>query len=229
MPRILKLQQIDTLRDRDTGETAILYFDRNHNDFVAKIGTEEVRDPTAQGCKTQAYAMLKAFKPYVWKTYIFVDEVDDHTFHGNSHGVHVYRAKVSFEFYRKDMAQKKDGRWIERPYLEDWLSDANREPHEQYNREMFVPGEQYLSDCRKSNKEDRESGEDIRTSGYGTEQATGGVIILPYSDETWLALKVMHQKLTTFRDQLDKLIKAKDFEKRLFAAAKNLKLLPEKS
>lgn len=230
MPRILKLQQIDILIDPSTGERAVLYFDRNYNDFVSIIGTDEVRDATAAGCGTKARAALKAFKPYIWKPYIFVDEVKDRTTYGNSRGGYVYRVNLSFEFHRSEMAQKQDGRWLERPYLEDWLSDEDREPSRQYaSNELYRPNETILEENKKANKRRRENGEDIEAGGYGKEQASDGYITLPYSDETWLALKVMHQKLLTFQDQLDKLTKSKDFEKKLFSVAKNLKLLPEKT
>jgi hypothetical protein len=232
MPRILKLQELETLIDRDTGERATLYFDRNYNDFVAKIGTEEVRDKTADGCKAKARAMLKAFKPYEWKQYIFVEEVKDRTHYGHSgRGRYDYRAKVSFSFFRNEMAQKKDGHWLERPFLEDWLSDSDREPTRQnWGNEMYIPTAEALARCRKENKTRRADGSDIETSGYKEQQGgSSSSIILPYTEETWLALKVMHQKLLDFEKQLDSFTKSKDFEKKLFSVAKNLKLLPEKT
>jgi hypothetical protein len=230
MARILKLQQIDVLTDRDTAERAVLYFDRNYNDFVAIVGTEEVRDKTADGCKNKAWAALKAFKPYTWKPFIFVDEVKDRTHYGNGRRDYVYRVKLSFEFWRSEMAQKKDGHWLERPFLEDGLTDSDREPHSPFmSDELVYPTKDRLEDCRKSNKKDRENGSDIKPGGYGKEQASNAYRILPYTEETWLALKVMHQKLLAFQDQLDALTKSKDFEKKLFNVAKNLKLLPEKT
>jgi hypothetical protein len=231
MPRQLKLQQIDAIIDRDTGERAVLYFDRNYNDFVAQVGTEEVRDKTADGCKTKAREMLKAFKPYEWKQYIFVDEVKDRTHYGRSgRGRYDYRAKVSFSFFRNEMAQKKDGHWLERPFLTGWLADADREPtRHNWGDEMYIPGEEALARCRESNKKSRADGSDIQTSGYKEQQGSNSGVILPYTEETWLALKTMHTKLLAFEKQLDELTKSKDFEKKLFAAAKAMKLLPEKS
>lgn len=230
MARQLKLQQIDILVDHDTGERAKLYFDRNNNTFVGIVGTEEYRDNTANGCKAKTREALKAFKPYAWKPYIFIDEVADRTFYGgNGSGNHVYRVKLSFEFWRNEMAQKQDGHWLERPFLEDWVADSDREPQRRYMGEPYIPTPEDIAEAKAVNKKAREDGSDIKTSGYKDQQSSSDIFrILPYSSEVWLALKTMHTKLGIFRDQLDELTKSKDFETKLFAAAKSLNLLPPK-
>ena len=60
MPRTLKPQKIDEILDPKTNMRLAIMLDRNDNTFFAEMNGQEVRDPTANGCKSKAWALLKA-------------------------------------------------------------------------------------------------------------------------------------------------------------------------
>lgn len=217
MPRQLKPQLIDTVRDPKTNDRVEIYFDRNSLDFFAKVGDETVRDPTADGVKGKARASLSTLRKFEWSPFIYAQTEHEHqTLWGRGRTIH-NTGHVKLIFWRVEVAKKPDGRFVERPYLdENGLHDND-----------VALGEKGAKTIAESNRRRRESGEDIE---HHYEPAVGdGTVKLAYDEAVWIALCAIKDRIDAAAKQLDDLLESKDFEKRLKLVAKNLKLLPERT
>jgi hypothetical protein len=215
MARVLKPMKIDTIFDRKTGDHIDVMFDRNNHRFFAECGTDRVEDPTAEGCHVKARQLLEMKRSFKWEKFIWVEkpEKDRTTYGGRLRERH--RARLEFEFWRGEISTKPDGKKLYRPFMgEDGLMDDDKEDLAPEHKESRI----------KWNQERRERGDDIESyHPYDSH------IQLPYHEETWLALVAVKDRIEKARAQLEEVVSAGDFEKRLKLVAANLKLLPEKT
>lgn len=221
MARQLKPQKVDYVGDSKTGQHVDIMLDRNENTFFAKVGDERVTDNTANGCKEKARKLLQTLRDFDWKPYIWVQPPEEKErgsyWGGGRNAVSKMETKLVFQFWRAEIAQRPDGNWVERQFLdENGLADDD-------SRDL---AEQHLKDRAESNRSDRTSGDDIHNH-WPQHEKTYGTIKLPYNPAIWAALMAVKDRIEQARTQLDDIVKSDQFENRLLLVAKNLKLLPE--
>lgn len=218
MARSLKPMKVDQVRDRKTGEVVDIMLDRDRNVFFFVLDKERSENPTAAECRQLAVKKLEERRQFTWKQVIRIDRPTD--FHHGGRAVSSFTSEVKFEFVRIEIAQKPDGEWLQRPFLnKDGLTDG----------EARLPVANRNDDMSTRNKRERDHGGDLDNYWPPDEDKEDANVVLDYDEDIWTALCAIHDKILLAKKQLEDLLKQKDLHKKLRLVASNLKLLPEKT
>lgn len=202
-----KPQKLGTVEVART--TVPLFFDRNELDFFAKIGLEEVRDPTAAGLLAKVTQVLKDWKPETWEGFIAISsEPPDGEVSHFIGRLSTRNVRLTFEFFRGEKAKKLDGEWVCRMH-----------PGDREERCRKVRG---LSAVEI---ESRRRELETRTERFWVPD---DYVVVPYSEDVWARLCEAERQLREVRARIYRVVQSKQFLKGLTGAGGVLGL-PERT
>ena len=195
MSRKLKPYKVGVAHSYRLSRHVDIYLDRELKDFFGTVDGTVIRGASANECESKIVQVLNNHQELVWHPEIWVT-VADYTFqHGGPHEWH--EAQLQFNFHRLEICKALDGKTdLERPWLDRGKEFGEPEPQ---------PWE----------IEKRRLGQDISTVYGHRDRST---FRLPYSDEAWKGLMLLHGAVTLSKKRLQELLRT-DGEKFL----KNIK------
>lgn len=241
-----KAKKVDDLWHARRGVKVSLFLNLDTSKFYADVLDQRVEAATLGELKIAVMAALNAFDRYKWQPVIYVEQ-DTQGSHGggwSGRDTHRFRAGLTFEFWRVEIAESpgKDGTWVERPFLTDWLDDndsarlaARVEEKEDDDDELSAKElaevkerrAKWIAEDREKTqaqrKQERETGREVKSHFQSRSDSAKRI---PYTEAAWQVLEQIRANIDQAGKRLDELLKKDNLVVHLLELGSQFKLLP---